>query len=195
MNDLQFDRHQFDGPQHRQYPASAKTRISFDDYQRMQTAQHKGVSPWVPPFALNDRQLRQVLLVRAWRYVHGGMTLPENVDKDVLNKKATARALAGHKISEKAEARQHEIAKTHIAAVRRAGGLMQLWAAVAFRAWRLRQDSVAVAESLSITPYHVRITLCRLRAVAKELGFEIGRAGHRAGRKMKKVSSPKVRLV
>src|SRR5258707_291666 len=148
----------------------------------MQTSHHRGASPWVPPFALNNKQVQRVLLVRAWRYVHGGvMPLPENVSREHLNQAATAKVRAGNRISKDAPAIQHELVQTHRAAVRRAGGYLQLQAAIVFRAWRLRMDSVAVAESLSITPYHVRITLCRIRAVAKELGFEVGRAGHRAG--------------
>jgi hypothetical protein len=43
-------------------------------------------------------------------------------------------------------------------------------------------DSVSVADSVGMTPQAVRQALWRMRDVAKRLGFDVGRAGHTAGK-------------
>jgi uncharacterized protein (DUF433 family) len=177
---LEFDHHQFEG--HGKYPVSATSGIAFSDYDRMHTESHKAKpTAWVPPFALNDKQLQAVLLRRAWRYAFHLLPFPENVNREELNRAATGKALKGYAIKPGAPPVQHEMRDRHIAAVRRAGGYMELQAAIAFRAWRLGQDSVAVADSLGMTPWAVRVQLWRLRDVAKKLGFEVGRAGYTTG--------------
>ncbi len=45
-------------------------------------------------------------------------------------------------------------------------------AALAYRAWRFREDSVTIAEALHTTPQAVRVNLQRLCDVARKLGFE-----------------------
>lgn len=181
MSDLNFDNHQFAGRNN--YPASATTGIAFSDYARMHTQTH-GAKPtaFVPPFALNDKKLQRVLLHRAWKYAHGGATLPAQFDRDALNKAATARALNGYTISNDAASIQHEAIAMHRAAIKRAGGYLEFQAAIAFRSWRLGMDSVAVAETVRITPQAVRQALWRMRNAAKQLGFEVGRAGYTAGK-------------
>jgi hypothetical protein len=189
MNDLRFDQHQFAG--RGGYPVNATNRISFDDYSRMRCATH-GAKPtaFVPPFALNDKQLQRVLLVRAWRFVkgkgggrgtRGSRPIPENIEREEINQVATAKALAGHEIRADAAQIQHEMVEKQKAAVRGAGGFLQLHASIAFRSWRLGMNSVEVAESLDMNPATVRQALWRLRAIAKVLGYEVGRAGHTAG--------------
>ena len=183
MSNLHFDPYQFAG--RGAYAASAETNISFNDYGRMHTATHCGVRPWCPPFALNNKQLQQVLLLRAWRYLHHNYSIPAAADRDKINRAATALALRGNVVGPDAPSVQHEIVEKHRAAVRKAGGFLQLHASIAFRSWRLGMNSVEVAESLGITPWSVRQSLWRLRAVAKRLGFDVGRAGHSAGMKRK----------
>jgi len=168
------------------------TGIAFSDYQRMQTRTHVGNLPVVPPFSQNDRQLQWVLLVRAWLYVHGRggrfvnpKTIPETIDREAINHEATAKALRGYEISESAPAVQHAILEAHKAAVKRAGSFLAFQASVAYRAWRQNQSSVAVAESLGITPWCVRQHLSRLRRVAERLGYEVGPPGRTAGRTYK----------
>ncbi|HEY2495434.1 MAG TPA: hypothetical protein VGK24_00060 [Candidatus Angelobacter sp.] len=180
MSSLNFDQCQFE--RSRAFPVSAATGISYEDYRSMQTAT-RGAMPvaWVPPFALNDKKLQKVLLSRAWRYVHGSRPVPETINRDEINKAATARALRGHEINKFASAIQHEIVEKHRAAVRKAGGFLQLYASIAFRSWRLGMDSVSVGASVGMTPQAVRQALWRMRDVAKRLGFDVGRAGHTAG--------------
>jgi hypothetical protein len=181
MSDLSFDNHQFAG--RKNYPVNATNGISFDDYGKMHSETH-GAKPtaFVPPFALNDKQLQKVLLFRAWRYAHGGAAFPEQVDRDSLNRRATRKALEGYAISNDAPPIHHRSAAMFRATVKKAGGYLELHAAIAFRSWRLGMDSVAVAKSLGTTPQAVRQTLWRLRDLAGYFGFDVGRAGHTAGK-------------
>jgi hypothetical protein len=166
------------------------TGISFDDYSRMQTHRHSSKpAAWVPPFAMNDSQLQKVLLMRAWKFVRGSrraVPKPESIDRDQINRAATAKGLRGYVIRPDAPPIQHQAHAMHKEAVRRAGGFLQLQAAIAFRSWRLGMDSVAVAETLGTTPQAVRAALWRFRDTAKRLGFDAGRAGHSAGTKRRK---------
>jgi hypothetical protein len=181
MSSLNFDQYQFEGS--RAFPVSAKTSISYEDYRSMQTATRGATAiPWVPPFSLNDKHLQKVLLVRVWRYIRNSRPMPETINREEINKAATAKALCGYKIGKLASAIQHEIVEKHRAAVRKAGGFLQLHASIAFRSWRLGMDSVEVAASVGMTPQAVRQALWRMRAVAKKLGYDVGRAGHTAGK-------------
>jgi hypothetical protein len=182
-NGLLFDNYQFEG--RGAYPVSAETRIAFDDYWRsMHCEQHRAKpAPWVPPFALNDKQLQKVLLMRAWRYIHNGSPMPHNVKREEVNREATAKALRGYGIRDDAPPIQHVIQDKHKTAVRKAGGLLAMHAAIAFRAWRLGMDSVAVAETLGMTPQAVRQALWRMRDTARRLGLDVGHAGYTAGKK------------
>ena len=71
-------------------------------------------------------------------------------------------------------------------AVRRAGGYLQLQGAIAFRAWRLHQDSITVADSLGLTSMNIRVTLQRLRDTAEQLGFPVGKHHPTRGTKRRK---------
>jgi hypothetical protein len=185
MQMLNFDRHQFDGKfSGSALPASVETSIAISDYKNSMHTESHAPKPrgWTAPFALNDAQLQKVLLLRAWRYVHGAAPFPENVNREKINRAATAKARKGHPIRKSASVIQHEMQARHKAAIQRAGGFMELWAAVAYRSWRLNEDSVAIAEALGITPWCVRVQLWRLREAAKQLGFDVGRVGHAAGK-------------
>lgn len=184
MSALAFDPHQFAGRQ--SYPVEVhytpdgeyeSTGLDFSDYQKMHTAKraprHKDC---VPPFALNTGQLRKVLLLRALRYLKGSVRAEavHNADWQEVNRRATEKALRGYEIRPDAPRVQHEMQAQHRAAIRRAGGFMQHLAAVAYRAWRLNQDSVAVAESLGIQPCNVRAILQRIRTTARDLQLDAG---------------------
>ncbi|HEY2390275.1 MAG TPA: hypothetical protein VGK22_03805 [Candidatus Angelobacter sp.] len=190
MSDLNFDHHQFEGDA---YPVSAKTCITFEDYRSMQTATRCAAPvAFVPPFALNDKQLQRVLLKRAWGYIYGGLPMPEAINREELNEAATAKATRGYAICKTASPIQQEQADRHMAAVSRAGGFLQLHASIAFRSWRLGMDSVSVAATLAMTPAAVRQALWRMRAVAKKLGYEVGRAGYTAGTTRPRGTSAKI---
>lgn len=178
-SDLNFDSYQFAG--RRDYPVSTETEIDFSDYRRMHVQRNGGALRKERPFAMNDRQFQRVLLVKAWRFIHMRGPAPEKIDREEINRLATEKALRGHAIRKSAPDVQHKMLEDHKAAIRRAGGFLELWAAVAYRYWKLSMDSVAVAESLGITPWSVRQMIWRLRQVAKQLGFDVGPDGHRKG--------------
>jgi hypothetical protein len=133
---------------------------------------------YIPPFAFNDEQLRHVLCSRAYRYVHHSQPVPMTWDYVAVNEEATVMALAGHEIEAGAPEVQHDIQDRHIAAIKRAGGYLELQAAIAWRSWREGMPSPAVAESLGVSPWMVRQALRRLRAIASKLGYEVGRRHH-----------------
>ena len=174
----QFDDWQFQG-RYQNHAVSVKSKITFDDYGRsMSTAYRAEGRGWVPPFALNNEQLQRVLLTRAWRYIHHVVSLPKDVEWQEVARTATEKALQPHNIKSGSPRIQKLMFVAHVSAVIRAGGLLQLWAAIAFRAWRLGQDSVAVGESLGVSPGAVRINLFRLRDIARSLGYDTGIPHH-----------------
>jgi hypothetical protein len=181
---LHFDKHQFE---HRVYSNDARDEngdgIDWAESRRVGVQEHKPrCAKWTPPFVYDAEKLKKVLLVRAWQYVYGRFAFSDDVEWEDINLKATARALRyEHQVSKTAPLIQHEIAKCHVNAVKRAGGYLELQAAIAFRAWRLGQDSVTVAESLGIPPTSVRQSLCRMKRIAFHLGYQTGAANHRRG--------------
>ena len=194
-SDLNFQPWQFMGAG-QNLAACAETEISMNDFSRMQTI-HTSVKRggWVPPFALNIEQLKKVLLLRAWRYVYGGSRpFPKTASLQELNRAATKHALANRNIGVGAPALQHQMNASHVLAVKRAGGYLELQAAIAFRCWRLGGDSVTVGESLSVSPCSVRGNLQRLRDKARETGYDVGKEHHARGKKRRKKPGAKAGL-
>jgi hypothetical protein len=136
---------------------------------------------FIPPFCFNDEQLREVLCHRAWRYVHHSRPAPTSWNYEAVNREATKIALAGHEIEASAAEIQHEMQDRHIAAIKRAGGYMELQASIAYRSWREGMPSTEVAVSLGVSPWMVRQSLRRLRAIAAKLGYEVGKRHHSFG--------------
>lgn len=181
MSDLNFDPYQFANHQSHAVEAEytqegwTSNGIAFEDYQRMQ-AQSSSVTirhrRWRPAFAASDEKLRRVLLHKAWSYVHNRhSSLPD--DWKTVNAAATKKALELLKVGFKyCPAHKRGESAAHVAAVKHAGGYLELLAALAYRAWRLGQDSVGVAEALHMTPQSVRVNLQRMCDVARSLGYE-----------------------
>jgi hypothetical protein len=177
-NGARFDNWQFQN-HYQTRPASVESKLSFDDFNRsMSTARRAEGRCWTPPFATDGRKLKQVLMLKTWRFIHNGAPMPENLDWHELNRVATARALRGHEIRETAATIQKRMQAEHIAAIQRAGSYLAFQVALVYRSWRLAQDSVTVAESLGISPSAVRINLSRLKDVARSLGFNVGPDHH-----------------
>ena len=157
------------------HPVSAESNIAYEDFSRMHRENHAArQSKWVPPFALNTSQLRRVLLVRCWRYLHNHTPVPETLDWQEMKKAATAHTLQPHKILPESPLVQKLMYARHVAAVIKCGGYLQFQSALAWRAWRLGMSSVDIAESLNISPQCVRINLQRLRDIARFLNFDCG---------------------
>jgi DNA-binding CsgD family transcriptional regulator len=178
---VQFDDWQFQG-RYQTRAVSVQTKLSFDDYSRSMQTQHRAQRRmWTPPFALDDRLLRRVLLARAWRYRHHGTPLPANADWQQVNRDATAKALEPHQIKATSPLIQKQMYTMHVRAVIKAGSYLALQSSIAYKRWRLGEDSVQIAEELGISPNAVRIGLARLRDIAKKLGFDIGQEHHSRG--------------
>jgi hypothetical protein len=178
MSSVKFDDWQFQG-RYRSHAVSVKSKITFDDYGRSMSTQYRSERrAWTPPFANNDKQLQQVLLLRAWRFTHHGTPLPANADWQQVNRDATAKALQPHKIKSESPQIQKEMYAMHVRAIVKAGGYMQLQSSIAWKRWRLGEDSVTIAEALGISPGTVRIALARLRGIARSLGFDCGQPHH-----------------
>ena len=147
----------------------------------MQTAT-RGATPVarVPPFALNDNCFRKSFCTACGATLTIQVPVPETINREEINKAATAKALRGYPIGKFGVVSSTKYAET---SCRRA----QSWrisataCLIAFRSWRLGMDSVEVAASVGMTPQAVRQALWRMRAVAKELGYDVGRAGHTSG--------------
>lgn len=160
----------------KRFPVSADSHIAYEDFSRMHCNDHgAGHSRWTPPFALNDKQLRRVLLVRCWRYCHNHSPIPEHLDWKTLNAEATARVLREHKIRAESPLLQKQMHISHVKAVL-CIGYLQLQASIAWQSWHLGMSSVDIAESLNLSPVCVRINLLRLKNVARQLGFDTGEA-------------------
>jgi DNA-binding CsgD family transcriptional regulator len=178
-----FDLWQFAG-RFKTRPASQASGLAFEDFRfgRMTTHYHSQRRMWTPPFANNDKQLQQVLILRAWRYSHHGTPLPANADWRTVNRDATSKALQPHKIITDSRIQQ-EMYKAHVRAIVKAGGYMQLQSSIAWKRWRLGEDSVQIAEELGISPGAVRIILQRLRDIGRMLGYDCGLPHHSRGSK------------
>lgn len=153
------------------HPVAASTGISFEDYQRMGTERHRmRQSKTVPAFAQNETMLRRVILVKCWKYAKRG-PLPDDMTLAALDADATKKALNCPVGFFNAPISQQEKGARHAEAIKRAGGFAAFVGAIAYRAWRLRWNSMAVAREMGITSVNVRQVLSRLVRVAEELGF------------------------
>ena len=182
-HDLSFDNYQFEHPVYTNQARDDRGNgLDWAESRRCGVQPHlPRCAMWTPPFVFSEEKLKHVLRVRAQRYIKHFSTTVAPEDWQELNRVATEVALRGHDIRPDAPASQHNMAALHIAAVKRAGGYLELQAAVAFRAWRLGQDSPTVANSVGLNPGAVRQILCRLKRIAQELGYETGAANHRRG--------------
>jgi hypothetical protein len=193
MSSLHFDPCQF--ATRRSQPVDAEytsegwtsTGLAFEDYQRMSSRsssvplRHRR---WTPAFAASNDKLRRVLLHRAWLYLHGsGKRNSAPADWKTINAAATKKAMEIFKTRfTNCPAHKRCESAAHIAAVKHAGGYLELQAALAYRAWRLGQDSCGIAETLGMSPQGVRVNLQRICEVARKLGYETFRRHYSFGR-------------
>jgi hypothetical protein len=163
---------------------AALSSLSYSDYSnQMHTFSNlPRAARWIPPFVFSEENLRRVLLVRAWRYVHGQKPVPEEINMAEIDKAATARALEHGKGITAVNPLQHAWAKTHVDAVRRAGSFLALESAIVFRAYRLGQDSPTIGDGVDLTPWAVRQHLNRTLRIARQLGFDCGAPHHSKGK-------------
>jgi DNA-binding CsgD family transcriptional regulator len=176
-----FDQYQFDK---KSFAITANTRISWNDYERMQTGKAPGMRrnrKWIPAWALNDLQFRHVLAQRCWNYsqmmgrkmvgkvsivpdelVSDRIALGKLVDDVVPLMKAQLRKLGAE------QARNRDV---HLA-MRMRIGYLDLQCSIAYRAYRLEESSTQIGAALGISPNVVRVHLERLNRAAETLGYE-----------------------
>lgn len=192
MSSLNFDAFQFAGrrnqPVDAEYTQGGWTSngIAFEDYARMSSRsssvplRHRR---WTPAFAANNEKLQRVLKHRAWLYLHGCLSAATQPgDWKTLNAAATKKALESKVSFSNCAAHKRVENEAHMAAVRRAGGYLQLQSAIAYRAWRLGQDSCAIAETLGMSPMAIRVNLQRICEVARKIGYDTFRRHYSFGR-------------
>src|SRR5258708_35207598 len=161
MSNLNFDSHQFAGRRHDPVQAEytpdgwTSTGIAYEDFRTMHT-QPSSVSlrarRWIPAFAASNEKLRRVLLHKAWSYIHNGHTAPPH-DWKTVNAAATKKALELFQVGFKqCPAHKRGESAAHVAAVKHAGGDLELLAAPPYPAVRVREDSLPNAQTLQTTP-------------------------------------------
>lgn len=95
-------------------------------------------------------------------------------DWHLVSKKATSVALSSVDIPENRRMKK---------LVRACGRFMEMLTAVAFRSWRLMEDSPTIAAEYGAQAVQIRVILHRLRAVAESLGFDCGKPHWNKGRR------------
>jgi hypothetical protein len=121
-----------------------------------------GKALWTPPFAHNANQLQAVLLRKAEMFLGDVVAIP---DFEILDKLATKHVF---KLPDSKEYRSLK------QSVRKCGSYLAFQSAIAYRYWRLGEDSVAVAQQVDSTPVAIRQQIVRLKRVAESLGFQTG---------------------
>lgn len=192
MSDVpKYDQHQFYG---RRFNAvSQETGIAFSDFGRMHGKYIKGgQSPSVPPFALDEKKLADVLKLIGWRYAHAGKNMPADVSLAELQRITTERF---ERYANSARPHmsdfQRNLIEEHANGVRRAGGYMQLFARIAWLSWRQGYNSVDVAKETGVSPVCVRKNLSKMNDFARKLFPEDALPVHEHKRKARMAAKRK----
>lgn len=172
MAETRFDLHQFAGKRGR--AVTKASGIAFSDYGFMhkETGPRKRYVGVVPAFALDERKLAEVLKRLVWRYAHGGRNAcPEEVSLEQLKREAEKhheRYMEMQKIAHLTDY-QRNVVEAHGRAVKKAGGYLQMYAHVAWLAWRRGMTSTEISIETGVAPYAVRQYLFRMNVIARRL--------------------------
>ena len=125
----------------------------------------------VPPFALDDAKLREVLKHKAWQYANGGAAVPADITLEELERITNKRFEEYVKSCQRPHLTpfQRQISESHAAGIRKAGGYMRLQVRVAWLAWRDGKNSVQIAQETGVAPWTVRVMLQRMNLIARTL--------------------------
>ena len=174
MHELSFDQHQFAGRRAR--AVTKETGIAFSDYGRMHTDRRSAQSfSRVPAFALDENKLAQVLKQVAWQYAHVSGPCPEEVSLEQLKIDADKRHkayLAARRLAHLSDY-QRNLIEAHARSIEKAGGYLQMYASVAWQAWRRRMSSVDIACETGMSPGAVRQLLSRMNKIGRNLFPEL----------------------
>ena len=174
-----YDQYQFEKKAH---PVAINTRLSWSDFERMQTKRGPATRErrWIPAWALRDESLRHVLAQRCWWYSHlstNGFLPKSRVPDALVNDRVALGKLVDDVIPlmkmqlTKLKGAQAHNRDVHIA-TRLRYGYLDLQCAIVYRAYRLEENSTQIGEALGISPNLVRVHLERLNRAAEFLGYE-----------------------
>jgi hypothetical protein len=166
---------------------SKETRLAFSDYGGMHVERHKTTRfrGWIPAFASDPVKLKKVLIVSAWRFLHGGKKVPDNIQLDELIRLTDEKFARDEKRISSLDPANYSSLQQEIFDRYRVSydqGYMKVRAAVMYRSWNLGWHSTRVAASLQMSPQQIRIILWRMNQIARELGYETFPAGRRGRR-------------
>jgi DNA-binding CsgD family transcriptional regulator len=148
---------------------------------------------WIPLFALNDLQLRTVLIHATVGYCFKERA-PEEVGCELKYLVEVAKdRVAYHNARLSGLDRVHsDRLVAHLSAVEASGGYMQLISAVAWRAWRMRWPSPDISAEFGIKYLQVMQILERLVRIARILNFPTYEVGNNPGRRASKANEQNV---
>jgi hypothetical protein len=168
--------------------------VTYEESHNAMHTLHRKCTRRVPAFALNNNQIRAVLLHASVRYAFRRKKIPPHFEPDLatvveLAKRGTRKA--------KEETRARNLEQKifhHIACVELAGGRAAFLTAISWRAWRLNYKQADIAEELGVTTAFVGGLLRQMIRYAAELGFET-RPPHPNKGRQKKVDHARVQAL
>lgn len=130
---------------------------------------------FIPEFAVNDHQLRSVILHCTVAYAFRGCKIPQDLLINLKNIEMLARDKAARvkAIADGSEKKYWDRMSEYLAAVENTGGWMELVSAVAWRSWRNVPPwrTKEVADSLAIKPSTVINIVSALKRTATFMGY------------------------
>ena len=128
---------------------------------------------WIPEFAFDDGQLRSTIIHCTLAYIFRGKKVPADVETDLayLKKLASDRQAWVESCAQGSLSAHWQACEEYITAVANCGGYMEMLAAIAYRAWRLRWHDRDIAATLAMQTESVKRNRIRMVKYAERLGF------------------------
>jgi transposase len=142
-------------------PVSIESGIAWSDMERMQTQYRSAAVTRYSDYtwAMSDKKVQQVIAAHV-AAVASARKIPETLEQlKALDTLAVSRLVVN----------RSEASRKCAAAAKRVGGLAPYLAALIYRAIRLGENSVAIAQEMNVSPWGVRETICRLNQTALKL--------------------------
>jgi hypothetical protein len=169
---LHYDQHMYDG--RRSKAVSIRTELAysdFNDHMHVERRAHQRCKRWLPAWAFDDAQFRQVILTRCWLYCHGGSPMPKDTTWRMMRATCDGRG----------------VRHIQLGTAKRETGYLDFLVKLLWLSVRLGHNATEVAQQLGITPVHVRQELYKVNKVAELLRFPIHKVPHTSKGVWKKV--------
>jgi hypothetical protein len=160
---LHYDRHLYDG--RRSNAVSIRSELAysdFNDHMHIERRVQQRRKRWLPAWAFDDAQFRQVILTRCWLYCHGGSPMPKDTTWRMMRAMCDA---FGERY-------------TQLGAAKRETGYLEFLVKLLWLSARLGHNATEVAAQLGITSVHVRQELYKTNRVAELLRFPVHKVPH-----------------